>query len=243
MREQRRRSGRLIPVVILLLAGCHSPVEPDSNAPFVLQMSLRTDTAVQVAHLSILANGLPATGHLVVLHLAGPDGSTALIGGEDSGTWSTARMIVPGGHYRLQGTIDGYLVSGETTVPAHLTIVRHVDTIDMRGKTSGEVPYRWQAGGAAMYWLDLLGPGPHPEPAGLRLRTPDTVGAYPVYSLYGNGPPSDTMLRMLVSAVDRNLVAWRNRHEGAEVPFSTLAGVYGFLGASVSDTLRLVVRR
>ena len=199
----------------------------------MVQLLLRADQVSHVGSVRDMVTLEPVAASNVSLELRGTGGDATLsqAGAE---LRVTEFPVTPGAEYRLDGRVDGIVVTGRVVVPGRLLIrvPRTGDTIRVLGANafSYPLPVEMVAAGAAGYLVEQI------TPTGQVVRgewRPSGTGVI-------NGiVTADRIHRFRVYAFETN--AWRFLVRSFGASSSSLTGVRGFLGAAVVDSFAVTV--
>lgn len=230
-----RREGRCL-AALLLVQACGMPSGPQvPQGSSVVQLLLRADQVSHVGSVRDMVTLEPVAASNVDLELHGPAGDARL-----SQTGDELRVagfpVTPGAEYRLDGRVDGNVVTGRVVVPGRLLVrlPRSGDTIRVLSANafSYPLPVDMEAAGAVGYRVEQI------SPTGAVLRGEWHRSGIGVVNAIVT---ADHLHRFRVYAFDTN--AWRFLVTSFGASSSSLAGVRGFVGAAVIDSFAVTVIR
>lgn len=150
---------------------CGTPATSPSEASLVITLTLVGGQEVQTAYLHLGARAdrpipsrpeaIPAEQVAVIvtdaLGRSYPLEATAV-----PGEFRVALLPVPGATYRLQGTVNGRIISAETTMPSGFTVQEPADTIrlarDPLGRAEMRLPLRFDGPGVVAVAAQVVPP-------------------------------------------------------------------------------------
>ncbi len=215
---------------LAFLAACLYPTASKDIAPVTVQMLLQVDSTAQHARITDLADGKPTTLP-VSLTLSGPDGTLPLIRDSD-GFWHVNMRIREGADYHLLGTVDGRAIAASVRTPRRGPTFRDVDTLRFFPDGRGYVDYDWSAPGGVEFGSLAAAGGIGPD-----FFRREASGRF-AFRTRTTAKPEENFQ---VVIWERNVSAFLVRHGYEKFDSrSSLTGAYGFLGAELGFTYRIV---
>jgi hypothetical protein len=222
-----------ISLVIVALAACTSDITSPGGAVPVVQCLLVAGDSLQTAWVewSVPADSgfgidpRPVDTEFVRLALVLPDSSTVpfIPAAGVVGRFDAPVIVQPGASYRMIGTVAGFAVSAEVTVPSQLDIrdpAQDTVVVSMSCGILCRLGFRWFAAGATAYL--------YTQSKGTSLvsaqSTRDTTGTINLLR-FRSGP--DTT-RLSVLALENHAASFLT----LKTPKSSITGVFGVFGAA-----------